>query len=254
MSARWWLPLLVLLTAAPLWLHWWEPTLFLAINQACASVPAVAWAAISLGGNAWGALALTSPLLVFAPRLMWAWLCAVPVGVVFARIGKEWLFSPRPAGLIEHAQIRIVGEVMELASMPSGHTLTAFAVAGSIYFALDAERRALGVWLWLLAALVGLSRMALGAHWPGDVVVGACLGVWAAALGNLLWARLGPDFFYPRGWRMRTLAALLALTLYQMLESPLDYEESRQLQYVLALVLALVLLRFARQQRRLTEP
>ena len=36
------LPLLVLLIAAPLWLHWWEPRLFLAINQACASVPATA--------------------------------------------------------------------------------------------------------------------------------------------------------------------------------------------------------------------
>ena len=59
MSARWWLPLLVLVIAAPLWLHWWEPGLFLAINQACAVVPAVAWAAISLGGNAWGVLALT---------------------------------------------------------------------------------------------------------------------------------------------------------------------------------------------------
>ena len=105
----------------------------------------------------------------------------------------------------------------------------------------------------MLAALVGLSRMALGAHWPGDVVVGACLGVWAAAIGHLLWARLGPDFFKPRGWRMRALAALLALTLYQVLDTSLDYDEGRQLQYVLALVLVLVLLRFARQQRSETE-
>ena len=250
MSARWWLPLVVLVIAAPLWLHWWEPGLFLAINQACAVVPAVTWATISLGGNAWGVLALTSPLLVFAPRFVWAWLCAVPVGVIMARIGKEWLFSPRPAGLIEHAQIRIVGEPMELASMPSGHTLTAFAVAGSIYFVIDAERRRRFVWLWLLAAMVGLSRMALGAHWPGDVVVGACLGVWAAAIGHPLLQRLGPGFFAPRGWQMRALAAVLALTLYQLLDAPLDYAESRQPQYVLALVLVMVLVRFARQQRR----
>ena len=250
MSARWWLPLLVLVIAAPLWLHWWEPSLFLAINQACANVPALAWAAISLGGNAWGVLALTSPLLVMAPRLMWAWLCAAPVAVLLARLGKEWLLSPRPAGLIEHAQIRIVGEPMEFASMPSGHTLTAFAVAGSIYFAIDARLRQRFGWLWWLAALVGLSRMALGAHWPGDVVVGACLGVWAAAIGHLLWLRLGPGVLAPRGWQMRLLAAVLALPLYPMLDSPLDYEESRQPQLVLAVVLVGVLLRFARQQRR----
>ena len=125
MIVRWYLPLVVLVFAAPFWLHWWEPGLFLAINQACASVPAVVWAALSLGGNAWGVLALTSPLLVVAPRLMWAWLCAAPVAVLLARIGKEWVLSPRPAGLIEHAQIRIVGEPMAFASMPSGHTLTA---------------------------------------------------------------------------------------------------------------------------------
>jgi membrane-associated phospholipid phosphatase len=164
MIVRWYLPLVVLVFAAPFWLHWWEPGLFLAINQACASVPAVVWAALSLGGNAWGVLALTSPLLVVAPRLMWAWLCAAPVAVLLARIGKEWVLSPRPAGLIEHAQIRIVGEPMAFASMPSGHTLTAFAVVGSIYFAIDGERRRRFVWLWLLAALVGLSRIALGAH------------------------------------------------------------------------------------------
>ena len=250
MMARWWLPPVLLAGASPLWLHWWEPGLFLAINQACASIPAVVWAALSLGGNAWGVLALTSPLLVWAPRLMWAWLCSVPIAVILVRMGKEWLWSPRPAGLIEHAQMRIVGEPMELASMPSGHTLTAFAVAGSIYFALDAEQRARGAWLWLLAALVGLSRVALGAHWPGDVVVGACLGVWAAAIGHLLWVRLGPNFINPHGWPMRALTAPLALTLYQMLESPLDYDESRQPQFVLALVLVLVLLRFVWQQRR----
>ena len=254
MSARWWLPLLLLVIAAPLWLHRWEPQLFLAINQAGAGIPALVWVAISLGGNAWGVLALTSPLLVVAPRLLWAWLCAAPVAAVLVRIGKEWWFSPRPAGLIEHAQIRIVGEPMELASMPSGHTLTAFAVAGSIYFAIDGERRRRFVWLWLLAALVGLSRIALGAHWPGDVAVGACLGVWSAAIGHLLLQRLGPGATAPTGWPMRILAALLALTLYQMLDAPLDYDESRQPQIVLALVVALVLLRFVRLQRNSTAP
>lgn len=248
MTARWWLPLVVLGAAAPLWLHWWEPGLFLAVNQACAGVPAVFWAALSLGGNVWGVLALTSPLVVFAPRLIWAWLCAAPVGVVFVRIGKEWLFSPRPAGLIEHAQIRIVGEPMEFASMPSGHTLTAFAVVASIYFAIEASRRARFWWLWLIAASVGLSRIALGAHWPGDVVVGACLGVWAAAAGHLVWRRLGPGVFAPKGWPLRILAAALALTVLQLLDAPLDYEESQLPQTVLAVLVVLVLLRFVRQQ------
>ena len=134
--------------------------------------------------------------------------------------------------------------------MPSGHTLTAFAVVGSIYFAMDAARRPRLGWLWLVAALVGLSRIALGAHWPGDVAVGACLGIWAAATGHLLWQRLGAVFFSPRGWPLRVVAAVLVLALYPLLDAPLDYEESRLPQYGMALVVALVLLRFMQQQRR----
>lgn len=249
MRARWWLPLVLLLACAPLYLHWWEPALFLAINQACAPLPAPLWTALSLGGNAWGVLALSSPLLVLAPRLLWAWLAAAPFAVLFARLGKTYFESARPAGVLDRSLMRIVGEPLEIASMPSGHTLTAFAVAGSIFLALQAPQRARWWGLWLAAALVGLSRMALGAHWPGDVAVGACLGLWAAALGQLLWRRMGAAFVDPRGWRMRALALLLLATLYTLLEGPLDYPDNQTPQYLLAAVVLLVLLRFAQQQK-----
>ena len=169
--------------------------------------------------------------------------------VVFARLGKTFIESARPAGLIDHGLMRIVGEPLEIASMPSGHTLTAFAVVGSIFLALQAPQRARWWGLWLAAALVGLSRMALGAHWPGDVAVGACLGLWAAALGQLLWHRMGAAFVDPRGWRMRALALLLLATLYTLLEGPLDYPDNQTPQYLLAAVVLLVLLRFAQQQK-----
>ena len=197
------LPLALLGVCAPLWLHWGEPGLFLAINQACMVLPAPVWTGLSLLGNVWGVLAVTSPLLLLAPRLQWAWLCAVPFGVLFARLGKGLIESLRPAGVVDNQLFRIVGEKLELASMPSGHTLTAFAVASSLYFALDAPRRRRFVWLWLLAATVGLSRIAVGAHWPGDVVVGACLGVIAGLLGHVLWRRLGAAYWNPQGWRLR---------------------------------------------------
>jgi hypothetical protein len=158
MSARWWLPLLLLVIAAPLWLHWGEPGVFLAINQACLLLPAPVWTGLSLLGNAWGVLAVTSPLLVLAPRLLWAWLAAAPFAVLLARLGKTYLESARPAGVLDHSLMRIVGEPLEIASMPSGHTLTAFAVAGSIFLAVQAPQRWRWAGLWLAAALVGLSR------------------------------------------------------------------------------------------------
>ena len=241
---RWAIPIVLLALSAPLWLHWGEPGVFLAINQACLLLPAPVWTGLSLLGNAWGVLAVTSPLLVLAPRLMWAWICAVPFAVLFARLGKGLLESPRPAAVIDNALFRLVGEKLEVASMPSGHTLTAFAVASSLYFALDAQRRGRFVWLWLLAAAVGLSRIAVGAHWPGDVAVGASLGVLAGLLGNLLWCRLGAEYGQARGWRLRSVAVLLAATVYVLLDAPVDFAENTPLQQVLAVLVVGVLLRY----------
>lgn len=136
-SLRWWLlPLVLFAASAPLWLHRFEPATFVYLNTLCAGVAAPVWTGLSLLGNAWGVLGVTAPLLVMAPRLMWAWLCAAPFAIVFARVGKGLIVSPRPAAEVDNAQMRIVGEALHNVSMPSGHTLTAFAVASAIYFAL----------------------------------------------------------------------------------------------------------------------
>jgi membrane-associated phospholipid phosphatase len=70
-----------------------------------------------------------------------------------------------------------------LHSFPSGHTLTSFALVGLVG---GIHPRA--VWpLAVVAALVGLSRVFTGAHWPADVLAGAGLGL---GLGWWLRARL----------------------------------------------------------------
>ncbi len=61
------------------------------------------------------------------------------------------------------------------ASFPSGHAMGAFSVA-SAYAEVYRDKK----WVpWLsygLATLVGASRLVLGRHFPGDVLVGAVLG------------------------------------------------------------------------------
>lgn len=61
-------------------------------------------------------------------------------------------------------------------SFPSGHTATAFALATVVACAYP---RLSGASL-LLAFLVGLTRVALGMHWPSDVLAGAVFGTFAA--------------------------------------------------------------------------
>jgi membrane-associated phospholipid phosphatase len=243
----WSLPFALFLISAPLWLHWFEPAMFVAINTLCAAVAAPVWTGLSLLGNGWGVLGVTAPLLVLAPRLMWAWLCAAPFAIVLARTGKFFIVSPRPAAEVDNAQFRIVGETLHNVSMPSGHTLTAFAVASALYFALPGAGRARHWWLLALAAGAGLSRIAVGAHWPGDVAVGASLGLLSGLLGNVLLARMGPQHCQPTSWSLRLVALLLAVTVYHLMSDALDFAENQPFQYLLAAVVVATLGVFVRQ-------
>jgi membrane-associated phospholipid phosphatase len=246
-SRSWWWPILVFVLGTPLWMQTWEPGMFLAINRWAAPVAAEFWTGLSLLGNGWGLLAVTAPLLVLAPRLMVAWMCAAPFAVFFARTGKFLIESPRPAAVVDNAQMRVVGELLHNVSMPSGHTLTAFAVASGIYYALTlAQRRRFGWLLMVLAAGAGLSRIAVGAHWPGDVAVGASLGLMSGLLGHYVWARLQPARFALHAWPVRLAAVLVALSVYHLLTEELDFPENHMHQLVLAVVAVISLLAYAR--------
>jgi membrane-associated phospholipid phosphatase len=243
----WLVPFVLFALSAPLWLHTFEPATFVVINTFFASVAAPVWTGLSLLGNAWGILGVTAPLLVRAPRLLWAWLCAAPFAIVFARVGKGLIESPRPAAVVDNTQMRVVGELLHNVSMPSGHTLTAFTVASAIYFALPQKGRAKHLWLFVLAAGTGLSRVAVGAHWPGDVAVGMCLGLLAGMLGTRLLACMGSQHLQPTAWSLRLVAALLVVTGYTLLTEAQDFDENWPAQYVLVLVIGAALYTFGKQ-------
>jgi undecaprenyl-diphosphatase len=67
-------------------------------------------------------------------------------------------------------------------SFPSDHASAAFAIA----FAVLAFSRRAGVLFLAVATLIGLSRIALGMHYPSDVLAGALVGFGAAVLVTTL--------------------------------------------------------------------
>ena len=76
------------------------------------------------------------------------------------------------------------------ASFPSGHAVTAFAMATAIAFLMPR----LGAPLFLAAILIGLSRVVILAHYASDVVAGAARGVGSAFVVRRAFATRGIAF------------------------------------------------------------
>ena len=72
-------------------------------------------------------------------------------------------------------------------SFPSGHTSASFAAAAAWWRTLP--RRWMQVTAVVLAALMALSRLYVGVHFPSDVLAGVLVGLLCGWLAWLLWRR-----------------------------------------------------------------
>lgn len=72
-----------------------------------------------------------------------------------------------------------------MTSFPSGHTTTAFALAVAISYLWPK----LTVPMWSFAVLIGISRLAIAAHYPSDVIAGAYVGVFSTFMLIGYWNR-----------------------------------------------------------------
>ena len=237
-------PIFMLVFTAPVWWGLWEPGLFRALNQLFRVGPDHLWAALALLGTGWGLLGVTGWLMQGHPRLVLAWLCAAPVAGVLTRVGKSFFFSPRPLELLGPEGIRVVGEPLFVAAMPSGHTMTAFAGAAAVYFSLPERTRGRHAWVFVLAALVGCSRIAVGAHWPADVVVGASAGVLSGLVGVWLAQRLPDAWVQTSSWLMRAVAVFGLYCVYVLWTDEMGFAINMPLQWALGAWLLMCLLSF----------
>lgn len=95
---------------------------------------------------------------------------------------KNVIDRTRPYEMIEGLRI-LIGAPHDK-SFPSGHTASSFASAVVFYRELP---RQYGLSALILAALIGLSRLYLGVHFPTDVLAGALSGTLIALLVCFAW-------------------------------------------------------------------
>jgi len=190
----------VLAIAAGLWLHSnaaCNEALFHAVNRFGPDAPAL-WSALSVAGLALSAFIYLTAFADEVPERVAQLLWGIVLGGLTASWIKHHLPSPRPFLALGAEHLNVIGTPLSTGSMPSGHGAMAFAMLA----VLVAERRRFGergavdgvltsnvglALVALLASGIALSRLAVGAHWPADALVGGGLGLVFGGLAPHAW-------------------------------------------------------------------
>lgn len=121
--------------------------------------------------------------LLFAYGLSWAWVSPL----------KHALQMPRPFALLPEGSVHILPAIRQmeapLASFPSGHCAFAMTLVASLWPVLNLPWRIAGAFfvIW-----VGISRIALGVHFPADVLGTFLLALLAVNLVRFLTGKIYP--------------------------------------------------------------
>ncbi len=198
---------------------YWEMQegLFVSLNARLSELPSALWLNLTMLGDGSIFLLIASPLILWRRSYYIAIIASVPMAGMFSVLGKKLAGVPRPAAVLDNAQFNIVGDTLTAHnSFPSGHTITVFtalvAVAASAYSnsKYPGDSKAIPLVL-AIAVVLGLSRVAVGAHWPLDVVGGAALGWLAGLFGAAISRRSTAQWFYSaRGTRIMALIIMIS--------------------------------------------
>ena len=200
------------------------------VNAMSADIPEAVLHNITVFGDGTFLLALVLLFSTKNPRFHWAVFLTAIIGGLVSNILKEYFDASRPPAVLTPESFNLFGKGYKHHSFPSGHTLTAFLMATVVYY------HATKLWQRFAvigaAALVGLSRIWLGVHWPIDTLVGGGLGVLAAI------AAIVVSTNWPKGVNVlmsRVVLVLLTLAALILLLEKNDYTLALPLLYLTAI-------------------
>ncbi len=194
---------------------------FLKLNDVLSIYPNLAYNITYLGD----ALVIFPFVFIFlfvAPKFWEALLTSAIFTLITSAVLKIIFAMPRPAAMIETDTFTIIGRPNILhTSLPSGHAMTAFMVITVLFYSFLPKKISHRVFWSIILIAIGLiiafSRVAVGAHYPFDVILGSTIGYIMAILGirmnkNLNW------LYWMKNRRFNPIIMLiLSLWAYQVI-------------------------------------
>jgi membrane-associated phospholipid phosphatase len=160
----------------------WEIAIFQAINGLPSSLRSFLWVLNQYG------TAITIPVATAVALAFRRWVLAAALAIsgvtvyVLAKVIKGYVDRGRPSALLEDVVERERFSPESL-GYPSGHAAVAWAITIIVLFCLGGRWRIVAI---VLAIVVPMVRMYVGAHLPLDLIGGAALGVLVASAASLL--------------------------------------------------------------------
>ena len=213
--------------------------LFLSLNKHFSNLPDLFWTTLSLFGNGWFCFAVLLPVVFFAPRVIFAALLSGIFTGILSSISKSYFDTPRPAGVIDHSSFHIIDSPLLHSAMPSGHTMTAFAIAFAVIFSAPKSTLKYSLFVCIIAIGAGLSRIAVGAHWPSDVLIGASFGIFCGLVGTVLIFKIPASTFKTYSILTAVVVLISLVNIYILIQEKLDFSINQPLQFITALFLSI---------------
>jgi membrane-associated phospholipid phosphatase len=202
--------------------------LFMDINSLGAYLYPFIWANLTFLGDTFAGSVIMILFIRKRPDLVWAGIIAVIIAALAVNLLKSLSDIPRPPAIIDKSLINIIGPSLYVHSFPSGHTTAIFTLTGILMFYF--RSMILRLCMVFLALLIGISRIAVGVHWPADVLAGAALGILFATAGVYAVTRFGWNSARPL--QLITGFVLIAANIFLLFFYDSRYEQAIYLQYL----------------------
>jgi membrane-associated phospholipid phosphatase len=204
--------------------------LFIEINSSASYCNPFIWANLTFLGDTLPACGIMLLFIRKRPDMIWSGIIATVFATIIVNLMKFYFNLPRPPAVLDKNIINIIGPALSSHSFPSGHTVTIFTLTAILMFYF--RKLIIRLLLISMACLVALSRIAVGVHWPSDVLAGAVVGILCAIIGTLIVTKL--EWNNERSIQLVVGFLLILSNIYLLIFYNSRYDQALYLQTVLA--------------------